>query len=152
MTNKKDSLKIPKLSDWFLLVFMTSKLTSKQCPTSFSSMISAPRISLTPHILPQPSTEQSQTSSSNEDGRDTSVLAADSTTHKSTGRTSMPIKSQWSTWKDALEPSESSSDLPTSDDNKATFLYPMRTRHASDLRRQLKRAKRVERVRRRKRG
>jgi len=82
-------------------------------------MISAPRTSITPHTLPQPSTEQSQTSSSNEHGPDTSILAGDSTTHKSTGHTSMPIKSQ-STWKDALE-LESSSDLHTSD-NKATFL------------------------------
>ncbi|KAL7575458.1 hypothetical protein ACA910_007357 [Epithemia clementina (nom. ined.)] len=94
-------------------------MASKQCPTSLSSTISAPRTSITPHALPHTSTEQSQTSSSNEDGPDTSILAGDSTTHKSTGHTSMPIKSQ-STWKDALE-SESSSDLPTSD-NKATFL------------------------------
>ena len=82
-------------------------------------MISAPRTSMTPHTLPQPSTEQSQTSSSNEDIPDTSTLACDSTTHKSTGHSSMQIKSQ-STWKGALE-SASSSDLPTSD-NMATFL------------------------------
>ncbi|KAG7371802.1 hypothetical protein IV203_017944 [Nitzschia inconspicua] len=96
-------------------------MASKQCPTSFSSMISAPRTSTTPHTLPQESTEQSQTSScSNEDGPDTSFLSGDSTTHKSTGHhTSMPIKSQ-STWKDDSE-SESSSDSPSSD-NKATFL------------------------------
>eukprot|EP00977_Amphora_coffeiformis_P003260 scaffold609_cov170-Amphora_coffeaeformis.AAC.14 len=94
-------------------------MASKQCPTSSSSMISAPRSSTTPRTLPQPSTEQSQTSSSNEDGPNPSILAGDSTTHKSIGHTSMPILSQ-STWKAALE-LEFSSDLPTSN-NEATFL------------------------------
>ena len=79
--------------------------------------LSSAHINNTPHTLPQPSTEQSQTSSSNEDGPDTCILAGDSTTPKSTtGHTSTPVSSQ-STWKAALE-LESSSDSPTSDNKR----------------------------------